>query len=366
MVISGIALALEWHLLWATGSGMETILFSLGIIFLISELLKDKLRWWGIGLVSGLLIWVRPDAVTFLGPIVIVFLVDLLHKKNSLKDLLVFLLPYLIIIGSYFIFNYLLTGSIFPNTFYAKQREYISILNSPIFSRIFGLISPIITGSGIIILPGFLFEIWHLLRTKNVKLLTFVLWILGFILLYAVRLPVTYQHGRYIFPVIAPFFILGIAGYYAFVNQLKSVRVRKLIQVGWISSLMLISAAFYWIGFNAYRSDLVIIDQLMVQPAKWVDENLNKEDIIAVHDIGAMGYFTKNQLLDLAGLINPQVIPFMNDERQLQEYIKGSNAIYFIGFSNWYPTSSKWGIQIKSFEGIYQGVKETVVILKLK
>ena len=36
--------------------------------------------------------------------------------------------------------------------------------------------------------------------------------------------------------------------------------------------------------------------------------------IVAAHDIGALGYLDDHQLVDLAGLITPEVIPFMLDE----------------------------------------------------
>jgi hypothetical protein len=103
----------------------------------------------------------------------------------------------------------------------------------------------------------------------------------------------------------------------------------------------------------------------MVEPAQWVSENLNAKDLIAVHDIGAMGYFTKNPMLDLAGLINPEVIPFMNDDQKIIGYMRGKNTKYFIGFSDWYKNSSEWGQVIKEFAENYQGKTEKVVIIQV-
>ena len=44
--------------------------------------------------------------------------------------------------------------------------------------------------------------------------------------------------------------------------------------------------------------------------------NTPPDALIAAHDIGAVGYFGQRRLLDLAGLVSPEVIPFIRDEAQ--------------------------------------------------
>jgi len=56
-----------------------------------------------------------------------------------------------------------------------------------------------------------------------------------------------------------------------------------------------------------------------------------------VHDIGAIGYFTQNPLIDLAGLVTPDVVPFIRDETRLAGYLDAANAEYLITFPSWYP-----------------------------
>ena len=362
----GLLLASEWHLLWSTGSGMETTLYSLAIVFLMYLLFKVQQNWLWIGITAGLLVWLRPDGITLLGPIAFIFVLQFTRKQSSLKELFSFLGPYIFFGAGYILFNLLTTGNILPNTFYAKQIEYQELLNAPIFNRILTEISPVMTGAGLLVLPGFLFEIWQSIRTKNTKYFAIILWILGFILLYSFRLPVVYQHGRYIVPVIAPYFILGCIGIFSLLSQIKNIKFGKLLSVTWIGSIAIIAVGFYFIGMNTYRSDVEIINQLLVQPAKWVNDNLSQDDIIAVHDIGAMGYFSNRKLIDLAGLINPEVIPIMNDQNKIFQFMKTSDADYFVGFQDWYSNSSTWGTPIKLFTGIYQNTEETVVVLKLK
>jgi hypothetical protein len=68
-----------------------------------------------------------------------------------------------------------------------------------------------------------------------------------------------------------------------------------------------------------------------------VNENLSPDAVLGAHDIGAIGYFTQNPILDLAGLITPDVVPFIRDENRLGEYLKTANAEYLVSFPGWYP-----------------------------
>lgn len=366
LVIAGSVIALEWHLLWSTASGMETTFFCLGIALNIYLLFKERPEWWLIGLINGLLVWVRPDGLTLLGPTLLILVWGLISKKYSRREMIVFLLPLIICLGAYISFNFLTTGHLFPNTFYAKQTEYQELLSTPVFTRIVNELIPLLTGSGILILPGFIYFIWESASTRNIKSIAFILWIIGFLLLYALRLPVTYQHGRYIFPLVAPFYVLGMRGIFSILKKITSAKLKKLVSTAWIGALLILSVAFYTIGVTTYHNDVKVINQLLVQPARWVSTHLTPADVIAVHDIGAMGYFTQTKIIDLAGLINPDIIPVMRDEKALLPYMKNAHAGYFIGFTDWYSTSSSWGNVVMTFSTIYQNKLAEVVVIELK
>jgi hypothetical protein len=73
-----------------------------------------------------------------------------------------------------------------------------------------------------------------------------------------------------------------------------------------------------------------------VATAQWLAEHTGSDDLLAVHDIGAVGYFTRRPLLDLAGLITPKVIPIIRDEAALFEFVKSRQAEYLVTFPSWY------------------------------
>jgi hypothetical protein len=172
-----------------------------------------------------------------------------------------------------------------------------------------------------------------------------------FIAIYALRLPVTYQHGRYIIPVIPIFFILGIEGWVLVFERLSiwSTRYYNLSRIAFIVCFGLISIGFSILGGIAYSKDVSIIESEMVDTAIWIEKNTDSGALIGAHDIGALGYFGNRRILDLAGLINPEVIPFMIDEDRLAKYLSTNRAGYLVTFPGWYPQLTK--MSAKLYEG---------------
>ena len=63
--------------------------------------------------------------------------------------------------------------------------------------------------------------------------------------------------------------------------------------------------------------------------------------MVAAHDIGALGYFDNHRLIDLAGLVSPQVIPFIRDEAKLSDFLQQQHANYLVAFPAFYPVLSQ-------------------------
>ncbi len=358
--------ALEWHLDWAAVSGMETIFYSFGIVALFYLLLQEKPRWWLVWGISGALIWLRPDGLTLLGPMLLIVFLGLLQKKIRIKELVLPFLLFVLLALGYLWLNSTTTGHLFPNTFYAKQTEYSELWNTPLLQRIGDEFMVLIVGAGIFLVPGFVYKIYEGIRSRDWKILSFVLWILGFGILYAIRLPVTYQHGRYMIPVIPLFLFIGFMGSMQLLKLIKLSRLTKMVEFAVFAALILVTAIFYAIGLQGYKEDVGVVNALMVEPAQWIHDNTQSSDVIAVHDIGAMGYFSGRSVIDLAGLANPEVIPFIRDEAQIYSFMKSKEAAYFVGLHDWYAQTDAWGSIVKSFVYTSNSTNAETVVVKLK
>ena len=65
--------------------------------------------------------------------------------------------------------------------------------------------------------------------------------------------------------------------------------------------------------------------------------NASPDTLVAAHDIGALGYYYDRPLIDLAGLVTPDVIPFMRDQGRLRDYVLSRGTTLVVFFPDWYP-----------------------------
>jgi hypothetical protein len=336
----GAFMAFEWHLVWAAGSGMETLLAALLITFILIQGADGSRRHFGLGLLIGLSVWVRPDGATLLGPAALAALCGAPTWRRRLRALSGLGVGFGSVFVFYLLFNLALAGSPWPSTFYAKQAEYAVYQQIPLFRRFAAQVLQPLVGAGIALLPGAVMTVVRAVRKKRWGLLFAAVWCVGYLALYAWRLPVTYQHGRYVMPAMPIFFVLGLIGLAEYAGR-RLRGYRWMVPAAWKLTLGLLTVVFWGRGAYAYAQDVAYIESEMVQTARWVAEHLPAEALVAAHDIGALGYFGNHELVDLAGLVSPEVIPFLRDEARLAAYLDERGADALVVFPGWYPSLTR-------------------------
>ncbi len=326
-------LLFEWHMAWSAVSGMEIPLFVF-LSLLLRERFYARAHAFLLGLVAALLTLTRPEGVVLAAlvwvGIIMTFQPSLLAV--SIRVLMLYALGFGILIAPYFVFNFATSGTILPNTFYAKNAEYAILLErAPFVVRWLQLSAQPWIGAQLLLFPGFLFIVARLVMKRDWGMLVPFAWILLLPALYALRLPVTYQYGRYEMPIIPFIALYGILGTAELFERIKSFVLRATWAISTAATLL----AFWFLGANAYATNVVFIDCDMVQTARWVTENVPKDALVAAHDIGALGYFYERPFIDLAGLVTPEAIPFMHDEGRLRDYLFSRHATFAIFFPDW-------------------------------
>jgi hypothetical protein len=343
----GTVLALEWHLIWAAASGMETLLFAFVATVVLILVITASQNYSILGLLIGLSIWVRPDGVTLLGPVLMMILLMKSSWSKRLRALAGLGIGVGILFAFYLLFNLIVSGSPWPNTFYAKQAEYAEYLKLPFLFRWGSEFSPVLTGVGILLLPGVLLTLVSAFQRRAWGIIASVFWFIGFLGLYAWRLPVTYQYGRYIMPTMPIYFLLGMVGMLEFILK-PGNRRRWTISMFWKLSTACVLVVFWVLGAFRYVQDVEYIESEMVVTAKWVSSHVPPSALVAAHDIGALGYFGGRDLVDLAGLVSPEVIPFLRDEERLAAYLNEIGVTYLVIFPDWYESLAKGMIPLFS------------------
>ena len=352
--LTGLLCALEWHLAWAAFSGMETILFA-WLVLLLMDLQFSIGDWrleigsWKfaiVGAVAGLLTLTRPEGLLLAGLVGLSLLWQAWRgaRWQGVLATAGYGLAFVAVVSPWLVFNLRVSGQPFPNTFYAKQAEYSVYLTRPIWIRLAHVLQPTLIGAQFLLIPGFLYAALRPPRSHTPTLshpplpthyLLPLLWWLLTLLVYALRLPVNYQHGRYLIPTIPILVIYGTGGT---LRLLRSASTRMTL---WVVSRSLLLATLvlllaFWVrGARVYADDTGFIEGEMVAVAHWLNANTEPDALIAVHDIGAVGYFAQRPLLDLAGLITPEVVPFIADEGRLLAFMAERGTDYVIFFPDW-------------------------------
>lgn len=336
----GLFLIAEWHLVWSAASGMETLLHGLVVTIVLGMLMSGSRRFMTLGLLAGLSVWVRPDGLTLLGPTIVHALAGGGGGKRRWRDISLLLIGFASLFVPYLLFNLVLAGTPMPNTYYAKQAEYAHWQALPFLSRFGELSLQFLAGPSLALLPGAVAWFVVSLRKRDWGTLAGMVWFVGYLILYVERLP-AYQHGRYVMPAMPIFFLWGLVAVAEFSKTKLFRRYQWMVTSGWSISIGILCIVFWVIGASTYAEDVALIESEIVASAKWVAENVPQDEIIAAHDIGALGYFDDHSLIDLAGLISPEVVPFIRDEQRLAEFLDESNASYLIAFPEFYPYLSE-------------------------
>jgi len=374
--VAGMASVTQWQLVWASISGMETVLYAclgLTLVYLACssrpasdspqpaegrrseefahpEFLARRTKYFVAGLVGGLLVLTRPEGLLLVGLVALCVIWELRYNLRRLATLggllgLGVVLPLL----PYLVFHLTTSGYPFPNTLYAKQQEYRALLEMyPLGQRWLMVATAALVGGQVLLLPGFLFAIWRVVlvaqrdnaperNPRGLTILVLAGWWFAHLTLYALQLPLTYQHGRYQMPVLVAFLVVGVTGSVVLLDRFQRGTIRRLLERTILIAGAVTNLTFLVLGAQAYAHDVGFIEGEMVATARWLAANTSEESLIAVHDIGAVGYFAERRLIDLAGLITPQIIPIMDDEQALLRFVEAKKCDYIVFFPDWSP-----------------------------
>jgi hypothetical protein len=345
--VAGLALVLNWHLIWAAAAGMETALFSLWTLVIIGLALhhaddarpRDGLLY---GLIAALTVLTRPEGLLLVGfSGLAVVIAQWQRPARWLVWGLLAALAFAVVLAPYALYNAQLTGGLLPDTAAAKQAEYAPLLALSYPERLGRMLYPLAAGVLPLLLPGVIGYGLMVVRRPQpgtLAVLLPLLWPLALVALYAARLPANYQHGRYVIPAVPSLVLAGVLGLgWLLARARGSLPGRVLTRTLALAAAVVALVFAFVLGAGAYRQDVALVREEMVTTAEWIAANLPTDALLAVHDIGAVGYFAPRPLLDLAGLVSPEVVPRMGDPDALWALIEARGARYLMAFPDQIP-----------------------------
>ena len=339
----GIGSVLAGRMVWGALSGMEVplaaVLATLGLLLFVRE------RLWSATLVLALATLARPEA----GLLFVIF-----WGYVSLQPLPTFWGRIRIAAGSLALFLLLLSPSLalslatvghpVPSTALAKveggllaaltgQREPLHLA---LWTRPLGYF-----GEYVLMLwrdhPLLLFfgtvglgQLWRIGGKGRVLVLAVLLHPIAMAWVAPYRGP-AFQTGRYsthLLPLTVAIAVVGLGA------LLKQPRVRQAsLTLGLLLSLLLA-----WPAAREYAWGVQNINAMQVELGRWVARELPREARLAVNDVGAIAYFSDREVLDLVGLVSPEVLPYKRrGESGILEFLERTCPDYLIIFPTWYP-----------------------------
>jgi len=366
--LAGTVVAINGRMVWAGLSALETCLFATLSLLAITAHLNDRaIRRYRLSTAAlfGLAALSRPEGYLLFALALTDLTVHTLrnelqathhaeHTKRHNSRLtsrasrvtcLVsrILLPaalFAAIVCPYLIFSLRTSGHWLPNTYHAKAT--VSLLPNREFRDFLSVAARYLILDNPLLLPFFLFGLFLLI--ERAPLLS--LWDAGLPLAYAFLRASLYQHGRYLMPLIPCNAAIGMWG---LLEAHKLARRRGWWRwrgspraLGMSISLLVLSGTAWRLPAmaNLYAWNVDNINEMHVTLGQWVVDHTPPDAILALNDIGAITYVSERPVVDLAGLVTPEVVPLLrapDRDARLADLLAERDVEYVIILPNWFP-----------------------------
>jgi len=303
-------------------SGMETSLFLALIAAAFSAWSRGEAP--RAAAVIGLAVWVRPEALILAG----VFAIDALLERRAPRRAGAGIAILLALVAGYAFFNRATGGVFLPNTLAAKAAYYAG---RPFFQFLFDDVAGTFAAGWLLLIPFAIFqavrELPRILRPRAASppgpdppfdatsMRAEVGWAIALPLAYGLVLPFSHRFNRYLLPALPAVAIAGVAGLRVAVASAtwkQRAVVWRLVATG--AAIVLLGAQ--WLYFGSSPAEYVRVSRYQlarhVRTGRWLAEHTPPDAVIATHDVGAIGYYSNRRIVDMAGLITPEVVPHLH------------------------------------------------------
>ncbi len=342
---------------WLGPSGMETTLFAFVSLLAIYAWFRVHsssipVR---VSALFALAIALRPEGLLLAGLSYLDWLFHPLRDENLRNRRWGALLRHVFVssfvIVPILLFNFNLTGNLLPNTFYARSKTWGCQFGWGYMRWIattFFLDNPVAVGLSLVGLPlAALSRDWRSRRGPHLLLL----WAVTLPLAYGVIAPcTTVYYLRYTAPVGPIYSVIAAAAAWKISSASRArwdARRSRVVNVA-IAGILVLAigvGAFLTLGPWAthYARSVSEINSMHIVIGRWLKNNTPSESVIALNDVGAITYHSDREIVDLVGLVSPEVLPYVMGrspgtwDEGLSRFLAPRKPDYLVVFPSWYP-----------------------------
>lgn len=328
-IFAGICTLLAARIVWSAPSGMEITLACL-LTMLAIKVHVDSQKTGKPKVLEGILlalaIATRPELMFLAALCFVDWMLFLARTKGAYRSLLISFLSFLIFVSPVFALPLVERGSLIYHSSIV-QGAGISLLPNVTYLwfackiLLFSVAPPVIIA---LLTP--------ILLWKEHKWRLLMLFGLGLPIVLSFVAPQFRHHGRYFFPVMPILIVLGI-GVLSRLLQ-RGSKFRMCVQIA-LCCFALVGSILW---AKNYENSVANINDQHVEAAEWVTKNVKPTDIIAAQDVGAIGYLTKRNVIDLVGLVSPDMFKAQNDQKQVWKEARAKGVNLFFIYTRLNPT----------------------------
>ena len=340
-LLAGLGVAATGRLLWAGLAGMETTAFAALSLAAVWAYVRWGLRPFPV-LLFALAAQLRPEGHALFALAALDTAVTHLAARKAWRELLrqtaVAGLLYGVVAAPYVLFSLATTGRPLPNTFYAKASastlfSWRTLRETAVYHWQDNPVSVALLSLGLI-------PLWR--RGRLV-----LLWLAGLPLFTAVIIDFTWHHGRYTMPLIPFQMVAAGVGAHWLAQRRRAAQRGTARGRSWalplaLGALLLLGGLWgvpRWAAMHGHNArEILDID---VALGKWLAVNTPPDALLAVDDIGAITFLAQRRIVDMNGLVSPEVWTAVREpdretrSRELTRILSQAQPDLMVAFPLW-------------------------------
>ena len=243
-----------------------------------------------------------------------IFALDSLLGWRRPRRLLPGLAALVAIVLAYLAFNRLTGPAFLPNTMASKVALYEGLTLARFLAKDLG---PTFGGGWLLLLPFVLIAAWgevrRLLARERGRARAELGWAIALPLAYALVLRFSHRFNRYLVPALPAYAIVAVIGLRAVLERWTRGRAGA---AGWTVTacglLLAVHAFFFGSTYGDYRYFARYHVERHVRAGRWLAAHTPKDAVVATHDIGAIAFYSQRRIVDMLGLVTPEVVPHIS------------------------------------------------------
>lgn len=276
-----------------------------------------------------------------------------------------------LLVAPVFVYNLRVTGFLLPSSYYSKLQRlglpyvlaggerstlFDALLRAP-GKEIWDLLKVWASDNAVLVAPFLIGLIWLVRQARSqssthqsllipmVLVAQPVVWALA-----AGYRPPGFQSQRYLANLNPLFVLLGVMGGLWVAERIRLLRTWE-FRLALVAAALIASLARQPAAAHTYMLNVKNITEMQVMIGRWLRDTAPRGSLLALNDVGAIAVITEDRVLDLQGLVTPEILPL----RSLQNIDTGAAAQlvfrfleqrrpdYLAIFPGWYPELSARG-----------------------